>query len=77
MFPIYVHDHQHSDTDHNSDFIPIEREAINPEWNKMEWNQLGHVCVLSFLSFSFECLLWSLNVALHHLLYTIFLFLPK
>ena len=28
MFPIYVHDHQHSGTDHNSGFIPIEREAI-------------------------------------------------
>ena len=38
MFPIYVHDHQHSGTDHNSDFIPIEREAIKPgmEQNGME-----------------------------------------
>ena len=53
---------------------PIERETIKPG---MEWNQFGHACVLWFLSFSFECLSWGLNVALHHLLYTILLFLPK
>ena len=38
MFPNCVHDHQHSGTDHNSGFIPIERETIKPgmEQNGME-----------------------------------------
>ena len=53
MFPIYVHDHQHSGTDHNSDYIPIEMEAIKPGMEQNGTESIGACFCFIALVFQF------------------------